>query len=197
MVNKQYNIILMGCLSIILLITIFNWIDVLVNKNYIVECFNTNSPEYSHSIDLPLNTKTSCNNFCGPPARCAITGQQCTADIDCPGCQPKQQKGKQKAKSIPGNDEAGKLTFTQAPQYSPLTSDIGTEARIVNPKKLSRAPSLNINNNWLADFYKSEQQYNRQFKIDKLPFIDNYETRYTLSGEFMIDGPLAANAYLN
>jgi hypothetical protein len=197
MVNKQYNIILMGFLSVILLIIIFNWIDLLVNKNFIVECFDTNSSEYSHSVDLPLNSKTSCNNFCGPPARCAITGQQCTSDIDCPGCQSINKTNKKKTIDIPGNDDAGKLTFNQTPQYSPLTADIGTEARIINPKKLSRTPSLNINNNWLAGFYKSEQEFNSQFKLPHLSFMPKYDTRYSLSGEFMSDGPLASNAYLN
>jgi hypothetical protein len=196
MVNKQYNIILMGFLSVILLIIIFNWIDLLVNKNFIVECFDTNSQEYRQNIDLPLNSKTSCNNFCGPPSRCAITGQQCTADIDCPGCQPINKTNKKKTFDIAGNDDAGKLTFNQPLQYSTLTSDIGTEARIINPNKLSRTSSLNINNNWLAGFYKSEQEFNNQFQIPNLSVMSKYDNRYSLSGDFMTDGPLASNAYL-
>ena len=85
------NFVLLG-ISLLLIVAIYYWIGYLVKNNYIQECFQSNQtmmgPEYSHSVDLPLTTTYSCKNFCGPPARCSITGQQCTSDIDCPGCQP-------------------------------------------------------------------------------------------------------------
>lgn len=71
--------------AFILLIVIFNMIDYLVKENYIVECFE--SQKTSHTVDLPLNTSYTCQNFCGPTARCAITGHQCSIDAACPGCQ--------------------------------------------------------------------------------------------------------------
>jgi hypothetical protein len=42
-------------------------------------------------VNLPLTDTYSCQNFCGPTARCSVTGQQCSADIDCPGCNPYKQ----------------------------------------------------------------------------------------------------------
>jgi len=46
----------------------------------------------SHTVDIPLTTRTpplcSSGNFCGPSAKCAMTGAQCTSDIDCVGCMP-------------------------------------------------------------------------------------------------------------
>ena len=49
---------------------------------------NTNSPLYSHTVNLPINDTVSCKNFCGPQSQCAITREQCTSDIDCNGCNP-------------------------------------------------------------------------------------------------------------
>ena len=37
-------------------------------------------------VDLPLTTNYSCQNFCGPPSRCSITGEKCMSDKDCIGC---------------------------------------------------------------------------------------------------------------
>ena len=45
------------------------------------------SSDTSHTVNLPINTTISCENMCGPLNRCSITGQQCTSDIDCYGCQ--------------------------------------------------------------------------------------------------------------
>ena len=88
--NKKNNILLIFfCIGLIFII--FQWIHYLTMNKYIVECFTSGiveSSSTSHSVDLPLTTKYSCKNFCGPNARCSITGQQCMADIDCPGCQP-------------------------------------------------------------------------------------------------------------
>ena len=76
--------IFLPLIALILLILIFNMIDYLVRENYIMECFETSKT--SHTVNLPLNTTTTCQNFCGPTARCAITGHQCSSDADCPGC---------------------------------------------------------------------------------------------------------------
>ena len=92
--QNQYNMLFLVIISFILFVTIFKWIDYLTNESYIVECFTNGVTQEkydgstSHTVDLPLTTSYSCTNFCGPTARCSITGQQCSADIDCPGCQP-------------------------------------------------------------------------------------------------------------
>lgn len=49
-------------------------------------------PGTSHTVNLPINTTFECENKCMPPARCSITGQQCSSDIDCCGCNPNSKK---------------------------------------------------------------------------------------------------------
>ena len=95
-------------------------IDNLFDYNYIKECFDTNT---THDVDLPINTKYSCENMCGPPGRCSLTGTQCLSDIDCYGCQPNTSPDLSntflnKNKKIIGYDGAGKQSYL-APMYSP------------------------------------------------------------------------------
>jgi len=112
-------------IAIIICIFIFlmmeDWTNYLIKNNYFQEKFQ--------NVDLPINTNYSCSNFCGPNAQCAITREQCLSDNNCFGCQPKRRKDyKYKSKDVPGDNDAGKLTFNQTPQYSPLTTDIGVWA---------------------------------------------------------------------
>ena len=92
---KQQNIIFWAFISVILLISTFIWIDK-YSGTFIRECFgsykymDTGSPNTSHSVDLPINNPIDCSNMCGPLGRCYKTGEQCTSDIDCPGCNPKR-----------------------------------------------------------------------------------------------------------
>ena len=80
-----------------------------------------NSPLYSHTVNLPINDPVSCKNFCGPKAQCAITREQCTADIDCQGCNPgPTKKTTCDSKDVEPYDATGKLG--QNLQYSPLTT---------------------------------------------------------------------------
>lgn len=93
-VEKHYSTLFLVIASFILIIAIFKWIDYLTSNSFIMECFTPGPVQEesggatSHTVNLPLTTTYSCTNFCGPTARCSITGQQCSADIDCPGCQP-------------------------------------------------------------------------------------------------------------
>jgi hypothetical protein len=56
-------------------------LNVNVNDN------SNESSEYSKTVDLPLTFPFSCKNFCGPGNTCAITGEQCSDDYDCSGCE--------------------------------------------------------------------------------------------------------------
>jgi hypothetical protein len=49
-------------------------------------------PGTNHTVNLPINTTFECENKCMPPARCSITGEQCSTDIDCCGCNPNAKK---------------------------------------------------------------------------------------------------------
>jgi hypothetical protein len=199
--NKKY-ILFLAILAFILMIIIFNWTNYLFINGYIKssskkENFTSGS---SHTVDLPLTTTYSCTNFCGPAARCAITGQQCLADIDCPGCQPNTPPQLQnKQVNIPGDNDAGKLTLGVTPQYSTLTTDIGTQARIITHDKFAKPSQANFGVDvWTSSFIESEKLFNSRFKPpNSVQFMPNYPKRYSLSGDYYDDGPLASNSYLN
>ena len=86
----------------------------LIKQRYIVECFSSlavkdsENINNSHNVDQPINTTISCQNVCGPLSRCYITGEQCTSDVDCFGCMPK---------NVGGQNDSGKLTVGITPRY--------------------------------------------------------------------------------
>lgn len=160
---------------------------------------------YSHTVNLPINTKYSCKNMCGPQATCSITGEQCTSDIDCYGCRPtkKKRKGKRRMNDnhnydnvIPFDDN-GKLTDNVTPSYSTLTSDIGTHAYYFENK--INSPALYYNkgiNTWRETFDEEKLLYDKRYNpsIFFTQFIPSYHATPTLTGEFMVVGPYASNA---
>jgi len=199
-IQKKYNTILLAFMCVILLVSIFYWIHFLTINNYIVECFTSgpvqeNGNSTSHSVDLPLTTKYSCTNFCGPNARCSNTGQQCMADIDCPGCQPYSPPLPLSGQPIPGDNDAGKLTIGVTPQYSSLTSGYGTHERIITNNMFSKPIMPNFGGNiWFSQFESDEDLFDKRYKPSDLQFMPNYPKRYSLTGQFIEDGPFAANS---
>jgi hypothetical protein len=189
----KLNTIFLPLMAIILLYIIFQTIHYLVKENYIIECF-TQRDNVTHTVDLPLTTKTSCRNFCGPNARCAITGQQCFADIDCPGCQPYSPPLSKTPDCIPGNNDAGKLTVGVTPSYSPLTSGYGTRERIITNDMYSKPLQANFGvDTWSDSFKQSQTLFDRRYKPNKLQFMPNYPEMYSITGRFSGDGPLPSN----
>jgi len=200
-IQKKYINIFLGILCVILLFYIFFWIDFLAVNKYIVECFTPGpiAEDYggstSHSVDLPLTTKYSCKNFCGPSARCSITGQQCGADIDCPGCQPYSPPLPKSNENIPGDNDAGKLTYNINPRYSSLTSGFGTQERVITNNMFSKPSMPDFGGNiWFSDFIKDKKMFDERYKPKNIEFMPNYPERYSLTGQFIEDGPFAANS---
>uniref|UniRef100_A0A6C0IFD0 Uncharacterized protein n=1 Tax=viral metagenome TaxID=1070528 RepID=A0A6C0IFD0_9ZZZZ len=185
--KNQYSTLLLFILSSLILLGIFKWINYLVENGYF----------YMASINEGLTTTSSCSNFCGPTARCFSTGQQCTSDIDCPGCQsspPQSQTDSQYTPNVPGNDNAGKLDYK--PGYSTLTSDIGSTATIYNDK-LSKPVQANFGENtWIDKFNESRQLFDKRYKPAGLENMPSYPNRPSATGEFIDEGPLASNDYL-
>jgi hypothetical protein len=162
------------------------------------------TPETNHNVDLPLTTTTSCSNFCGPQSQCAKTRDQCTSDIDCPGCQPViNTQDEPFGPDVPGQNDAGKIGF-YAPQYSSLTTDMGTQAAFYYPAgplesgsktahvavaQLGSGPTLaGIEGQRLFDV-KNAQPQNK--------FEPKYPVRESATGMFLDkNGPLASNSYL-
>jgi len=200
-VQKKYYNLTLGIMCLFLLIFIFNWSHFLSIHKYVVECFtnqSNESNETSHTVNLPLTTTYSCQNFCGPTSRCAISGQQCFTDIDCPGCQPNESStSKKESAPIPGNDSAGKLTWGVTPQYSPLTSGYGTHEKIITKDMFSKPDMPNFGIDiWSKISNKEKKMFDERYKPPELEYMPNYPERYSLTGEFMEDGPLASNAVL-
>jgi len=195
--KKSENMVLaLGFLSIILLIGIFHWSDYLIKNDFIKENFSSGN---THTVDLPLTTGYSCTNKCGPQGRCSRTGQQCLADIDCPGCQPYSPPLKRlKAVGVTGENDAGKLG-PQFSTFSTLTTDIGTQAKIFRPSNINKgSPQANFGiNTWRSKFDIIQKLFNRRYKPKVLTFMRNYPYQYSLSGEFLNNGPLASNAYIH
>ena len=203
--KDTYYILFLAVISFLLIVLTFYWIDYLSINKYIVESFQQlNNPSLnnstSHTVDLPLTTTYSCKNMCGPQARCSITGQQCTADIDCPGCQPKINgiKTQSSNRNVPPDNDAGKLTVGVTPQYSPLTSDIGTKALKISGKDFSKTPSPTFGiNTWRDDFDSGQKLFDKRYKPpNNIQFMPSYSPRYSVTGDFIEEGPLASNAIL-
>ena len=230
--EKQKYTVILAVVGLLLIFSIFKWINYLLENNYIVECFqqntnrvnsdknkkldknkldknkldknkkldnsNTNSiksdkninTNTTHTVDMPLTTTYSCRNFCAPAtARCALTGHQCFTDIDCPGCQPQ-------ANNIIGDNSAGKLTVGMTPQYSNLTSGMGTKSMTFLDKEFSKTPTPTFGvNTWRDDFDAEQKLFNKRYKPPStLPNMPSYPPRYSVTGDFLEDGPLASNA---
>jgi hypothetical protein len=194
----KFNNIIWMITSFILLYLVFKMIHYLSSEGYITECFtNQESSKTSHTVDLPLINTYSCQNFCGPTSRCAITGQQCFTDIDCPGCKPLNpysKKNDDDQECIPGNNDAGKLTVGVTPQYSPLTSGYGTQKAIVTDKMYGKPSHPNFGvNTWRSSFNEGQELFNKRYKPDQLPYMPKYPPMYSITGEFLGDGPLPSN----
>lgn len=182
------------------------------NPNELLE-YNPDSPLTVQNVDV-VNNYYTCKNFCGPKAQCAITREQCVADIDCDGCVPptltQQNKNNNKNNNntiesftqlsscdIPQNDvAAGKLTFSQTPQYSTLTTDIGAFARVINND--AKVPRMYEG----IDMWTKSFNYGLKLAYSKLPKLSaseevikpNYPLSVTATGNFYDLGPLPSNS---
>jgi hypothetical protein len=175
--NKKYYIILL------IFILVFSIIFISEKK----ENFTTSN---TTNVDLPLTTTFSCNNMCGSTSRCYITGQQCLSDNDCPGCQPFESPLSYSSDII-GENDSGNLTGLH-PSYSSLTTDIGTQAALINKNATPAMADFGLNT-WSSKFNQSSKFFDKRYKPNNLKFMPKYPEQYTTTGLFMVDGPLASN----
>jgi hypothetical protein len=150
--NENQKKVFYAFLSLLLILAIFRGIHTIYSsKSDLKEAFDSEhympytygdygNDEYEASkqninvVSMPIlgNAGPSCANMCSPTGRCSITGQQCMADIDCPGCQPNFPLTKNTIMDyVPPDNDSGKLTTQKQLNYSKLTSDMGTRARRV------------------------------------------------------------------
>jgi len=194
----KFNYIIWIVIIFILLYLVFKTIDYLASEGYIVECFTNQTGQEtsktSHTVDLPLTTTFSCKNFCSPTSRCAITGQQCLTDIDCSGCQPSSPTDKNTQRCIPGNNDAGNLTVGVTPQYSILTSGYGTQTAIITDRLYGKPSQANFGlDTWRATFDEGNSLFAKRYNNNPSQYMPNYPPMYSITGEFVGDGPLPAN----
>ena len=167
--------------------------------------YDSNSPKNSHNVDVVNNTN-NCSNFCGPRSQCALTREQCTSDVDCQGCQPiidAPPKYLTSTEVKPLND-AGKLTWTQTPQYSTLTTDIGTEAAYVIPgsKEAEIIRPYEGYDMWTKSFNFGLSLADKKLVYDHSPEPEEYRSipvypiTITATVLFYDTGPTASNASL-
>lgn len=97
-----------------------------------------------------------------------------------------------------GENSAGKLTASVTPQYSSLTSDYGTQAKIISKNIFSKPIQIKSGiNTWEKSFDYEKKLFDNKYKPqDTLLYMPNYKKRYSLTGTFTDEGPLAANAIL-
>ena len=172
-----------------------------------------NSPQYSHTVNLPINDPASCKNFCGPNAKCLLTKEQCTSDVDCQGCNPgPTTQTVCQTKEVDPYDGAGKGL-----QHSPLTTGYNNHnidfAQIYPDSKDAqiKRPYEGIDQ-WTDSFNKGLELYNKKRGIaDKYSQITDtstdidtnipsFETKYpttiSTTGLFYETTPPASNSSL-
>jgi len=205
--TTQIYIIILSFISLILFILVIKYGNYLIESGIIVEVEgfdqyasaiqDIGDSSTTHTINLPINTKYSCENVCGPLARCSITGEQCSTDVDCYGCRPElKPSDNRKSDNIGGQNDAGKLTAGVTPTYSVLTTDIGTRAKLVEAKLTPPPQYYQGVNLWRDAFNIGQELFDKRYNPGSVPYMPQYPERTTLSGQFIDNGPLAANAFL-
>ena len=79
-------------IGVILIASLLFYLKTTQIENYASYYTDLGLPGTSHTVNLPINTTYECENKCMPPTRCSITGQQCSSDIACCGCNPNSKK---------------------------------------------------------------------------------------------------------
>jgi hypothetical protein len=161
---------------ILFLILFYNVICLIPNReSFVVKRNNIDLPNFAFS-------ETSCKNKCSPQNRCTLTGEQCSYDADCFGCQNPENK----PKTHPPPTEENKT-----PSF--LTSDITETAGTLGSPDSKPLNHFKGMDTWTKQYDAGQQQYNKRFSPSAHPFSINYPKRPSLTGEFKHDGPLESN----
>lgn len=201
---------LFALISILLIVGIFLWINYLTKNKYIIECFQQSTPTSTYTpiatepttatVRQPINTRYSCKNMCGPMARCSITGEQCQSDVDCYGCSPMFKNPEQLkiTSDVIGYNDAGKLG-QRGLLYSQLTSDpVTREAESYPQNELKPPPQAYFGvNTWRTGFNEGMKYYVKRHGESPPEMVNmpKYPSRYSATGEFEENGPIAANSF--
>ena len=200
--NFQYTI-LYTTICLLLFVSLIHWgaylnISTTSCSNSKEGFINSNSPEYSHSVAMPINNIYSCDNFCGPKSQCAITRDQCTSDVDCSGCMPPNNP---EVPVVTPYEDSGKLSSNQGLHYSSLTNGYGTTFAPVSINNEITVPYEGLDM-WKHSFneglklYNKKRAYNHGPTEEQLIELPTYPTTITATGLFYNTGPTPSNATL-
>ena len=191
--KREIILILLCCIVFSVFISLYlpnSWLmtDKEINLQRFKENFNTaiykdiGLPDTTHTVNLPINTTYECENKCMPPARCSITGEQCSSDIDCCGCNPY-------TKEILEEKEKERTEGFTSYASNDTTYDTKSSA---NPPNYFKGIDL-----WSDSFKEGSDLYDlkhnpllqtARYGSSKLAYILHYPERKTLSGDFIENG---------
>jgi len=197
--KREMQLLVLFGFIVFAIISSFYFTPIIHNYNYkFKEHFldrDLGLPDTTHNVDLPLTTTYECENKCMPPNRCSITGEQCSSDIDCCGCQPYtpkeiafiENKNKKADDKIVGSEE-GFENAAQIGEYSaPPAYFQGVDMW---------SPAFNEGSRLFVKKHAAEFQENRyRYVQGDMNFLLKFPERRTLSGQFIEDGAYAITDY--
>ena len=131
-----------------------------------------------------------CDNFCGPKAECAVTREQCVADVDCSNCDTTVTEG------------FSNTNMYDSMETSSLITDASTFATVI--KKDAAIPKMYLGTDlWTKSFNyglglsEKKIQYDVKRHPNKYKYVPKYQVTETATGMFYDIGPTAANAELS
>jgi hypothetical protein len=218
--NKKY-IVLWTFLLIMIYFVAYRWIETSY-ASILKEGFDpnallygeTNDPRFTKTVNMPITSQYICKNKCSPKARCIITGEQCSSDRDCYGCQPNIPPPPEYLTTleVKPSDAAGKTVYNINPRYSELTTDLGTMSDLINPG--SKVPKLYMGvDEWTTsaniaqkEFMRKQNEQQQLFE-DKITFVygaapvqfrslPKYTPTDSITGIFTDYGPPGSNSYI-
>ncbi len=150
---------------------------------YIINYYVKESEAYSNieeikTVDLPLTFPFSCKNFCGPNNKCAKTGEQCSNDYDCTGC---ENMNKLKTPKI-------------EPYYRELSKNIQFDSVGVGSIN-NIVPLNNIKDKWRKNFDEAMKIYNNKMALNNVDskMMADYPTSLSVTGQYKYTGAMPYN----
>jgi hypothetical protein len=141
--------------------------------------------DYSKTVDLPLTFPFSCKNFCGPNNTCAITGEQCSDDYDCTGC---ENMNKLKPQAVePYYKELSKKDDQMDSVY------VGSKNNLVPSNYSGKKSWINSFNEGIK-MYNKKEMYNNPLSDYEKKILPSYPTNISMTGSYYETTPPASNA---
>ena len=210
----QY-VIIYAMFSFLLVYIVFEMTNNIVENRFNCNCnkkegFSKNdfySPEYSHTVNLPINDPVSCSNFCGPTGKCVKTSAQCLADIDCFGCKPRSKVSPNTVYNMNAlmSEASGKLTGALGLNYSSLTTGQNNSFDEAYPGSFNTEVGKPYNgvDKWTKAFNEGLLLYNKRQESN--PYLTDFEKQIqpaypvhlSLTGLFYETTPLPGNVPTN